>query len=108
MIIRNREGFPGGPICDSRCGLGKEASLHAANDDRAVADGGGGKGGRWSEATTCGISISADRTQVSIYLGGAEPGETFEFIMPKDLALHMANTIQRLASPAVKAFPKAI
>ena len=57
---------------------------------------------------TCGISISADRTQVSIYLGGAEPGETFEFTMPKDLALHMANTIQRLASPAAKAFPKAI
>ena len=45
---------------------------------------------------------------VSIYLGGAEHGETFEFIVPKDLALHMANTIQRLASPAAKASPKAI
>ena len=55
---------------------------------------------------TCGISISADRTQVSIYLGGAENGDTFEFTMPKDLALHMANTIQKLASPAGKAFPK--
>ena len=58
------------------------------------------------EATTCGISISADRTQVSIYLGGAGNGDTFEFTMPKDLALHMANTIQKLASPAAKAFPK--
>ena len=56
---------------------------------------------------TCGISISADKTQVSIYLGGAEPRETFEFTMPKGLALHMANTIQKLASPAAKAFPKA-
>ena len=60
------------------------------------------------EATICGISVSTDRTRVSIYLGGAEHGETFEFIVPKDLALHMANTIQRLASPAAKAFPKAI
>ena len=58
------------------------------------------------EIATCGISISADRSRVSIYLGGAEPGETFEFIMPKDLALHMANTIQRLANPAAKTFPK--
>ena len=55
---------------------------------------------------TCGISISADRAQVSIYLGGAENGDTFEFTMPKDLALHMANTIQRLTSPDAKAFPK--
>ena len=59
------------------------------------------------EIATCGISISVDRSRVSIYLGGAEPGETFEFIMPKDLALHMANTIQRLANPAAKTFPKA-
>ena len=56
---------------------------------------------------TSGISISADKTRVSIYLGGAENSDTFEFTMPKDLALHMANTIQRLASPAAKAFPKA-
>ena len=62
--------------------------------------------GENGEVSTCGISISADRTCVSIYLGGAEPGETFEFVMPKDLALHMANTIQKLASPAAKAFPK--
>ena len=55
---------------------------------------------------TCGISISADRTQVSIYLGGAENGDTFEFTMPKDLALHMANTIQKLVIPAGKVFPK--
>ena len=62
--------------------------------------------GENGEVSTCGISISADRTCVSIYLGGAEPGETFEFVMPKDLALHMANTIQKLASPAAKAFPR--
>ena len=55
---------------------------------------------------TCGVSISPDRSRVSIYLGGAENSDTFEFIMPKDLALHMANTIQRLASPDAKAFPK--
>ena len=62
--------------------------------------------GKNGEATTCGISISADRTRVSIYLGGAGNGDTFEFTMPTDLALHMANTIQRLASPDAKAFPK--
>ena len=64
--------------------------------------------GKIGEVATCGISFSADRTRVSIYLGGAEPGETFEFTMPKDLALHMANTIQKLARPAAKAFLKAI
>ena len=62
--------------------------------------------GKNGEARTCGISIGADKTQVSIYLGGAGNGDTFEFTMPKDLALHMANTIQRLASPDTKAFPK--
>ena len=51
--------------------------------------------GKNGEARTCGI-----------YLGGAGNGDTFEFTMPKDLALHMANTIQRLVSPAAKAFPK--
>ena len=43
---------------------------------------------------------------MSIYLGGAENGDTFEFTMPKDLALHMANTIQKLVIPAGKVFPK--
>ena len=62
--------------------------------------------GKNGEATTCGISISPDRSRVSIYLGGAGNGDTFEFTMPKDLALHMANTIQKLASPAGKVFPK--
>ena len=28
LIFQNREGFPGSLICDSRCGLEKEASLH--------------------------------------------------------------------------------
>ena len=28
LTLRNRWGFPGGSICDSRCGLEKEASLH--------------------------------------------------------------------------------
>ena len=54
---------------------------------------------------TCGISISADRTQVSIYLGGAENGDTFEFTMPKDLALHVANTIQA-GKPRCEGLPK--
>ena len=36
----------------------------------------------------------------------AARSDTFEFTMPKDLALHMANTIQKLASPAGKVFPK--
>ena len=52
------------------------------------------------EVTTCGMSISADRAHVHIYLGGAETGKSFEFTMPKDLAMHMADTIQKLANPA--------
>lgn len=52
------------------------------------------------EVATCGVSISADRTQVSIYLGSTETDNPFEFTMPKDLAMHMAGTIQKLANPA--------
>ena len=52
------------------------------------------------EVATCGVSISADRTQVSIYLGSAETDNSFEFTMPKDLAVHTASTIQKLANPA--------
>ena len=52
------------------------------------------------EVATCGVSISADRAQVSIYLGGVETDKSFEFTIPKDLAVHMASTIQKLANPA--------
>ena len=52
------------------------------------------------EVATCGISIIADRAHVHIYLGGAETDNSFEFTMPKDLAVHMADTIQKLANPA--------
>ena len=52
------------------------------------------------EVITCGVSISADRARVSIYLGSTESDRSFEFVMPKDLALHMSGTIQRLANPA--------
>ncbi len=43
------------------------------------------------EVTTCGVSI---------YLGGAKIDKSFEFTMLKDLAMHMASTIQKLANPA--------
>ena len=52
------------------------------------------------EVATCGVSISADRAHVHIYLGGAETDKSYEFTMPKDLAIHMASTIQKLANPA--------
>ncbi len=52
------------------------------------------------EVATCGMSISADGAHVHVYLGGAETDKSFEFTMPKDLALHMAGTIHRLANPA--------
>ena len=52
------------------------------------------------EVAACGVSISADRAQVPIYLGGTETDNSIEFTMPKNLALHMAGTIQKLASPA--------
>ena len=51
------------------------------------------------EVATCGVSISADRTRVTIYLGSTDSDGAFEFIMPKDLALHMSSTIQKLTSP---------
>ena len=51
------------------------------------------------EVTSCGISVSADKTRLFLYLGSTETDKSFEFIMPKDLALHMSNTIQKLASP---------
>ncbi|MCY4498014.1 MAG: hypothetical protein OXC14_12075 [Rhodospirillaceae bacterium] len=51
------------------------------------------------EVTTCGVSVSADKTRLSLYLGSTDSDGAFEFIMPKDLALHMASTIQKLASP---------
>ena len=51
------------------------------------------------EVVTCGVSISADRARVSIYLGSTDSDKSFEFVMPKDLALHMSGTIQRLANP---------
>ena len=50
--------------------------------------------------TTCGVSISADRTNVAIYLGGAETDKSFELTMPMDLAMHMASTIRKLAGPS--------
>ena len=50
------------------------------------------------EVATCGVSISADRGHVHIYLGGAETDKSFEFTMPKNLAMHMASTIQKLAN----------
>lgn len=51
------------------------------------------------EVVTCGVSISADRAHVTVYLGSTESDRSFEFVMPKDLALHMSSTIQRLANP---------
>ena len=51
------------------------------------------------EVATCGVSVSADGTRLSLYLGSTEADKSFEFTMPKDLALHMASTIQKLASP---------
>ena len=51
------------------------------------------------EVATCGVSIDADETHVSIYLGGTETGKSFEFTMPRDLALYMSSTMQKLASP---------
>ncbi|MCY4497259.1 MAG: hypothetical protein OXC14_08235 [Rhodospirillaceae bacterium] len=50
------------------------------------------------EITSCGVSVSADRSNVAIYLGGAETDKSFKFTMPKDLAIYMSNTIQRLAN----------
>ncbi len=35
-----------------------------------------------------------------IYLGGTETDKSYEFTMPKNLALHTAGTIQKLANPA--------
>ena len=52
------------------------------------------------EVTTCGVSVSADRTNVAIYLGGAETDKSFELTMSMDLAMHMASTIQKLAGLA--------
>ena len=51
------------------------------------------------EVATCGVSVSADKTRLSLYLGSIEADKSFEFIMPKDLALHMSSTIQKLAGP---------
>ena len=51
------------------------------------------------KVATCGVSVSADKTRLSLYLGSAEANKSFEFIMSKDLALHMSSTIQKLASP---------
>ena len=51
------------------------------------------------EVATCGVSISPDRTGMSIYLSSTEADKSFEFVMPKDLALYMSNTIQRLVNP---------
>ena len=56
--------------------------------------------GKSCEVTTCGVSIDADRTHVSIHLGVAEIDKSFEFTMPRDLSVHMASTIQKLANPA--------
>ena len=56
--------------------------------------------GTGCEITTCGITVSADKSNVSIYLGGNEADKSFKFTMPKDLAIHMARTILKLAGPA--------
>ncbi len=45
------------------------------------------------EVTTCGVSVSADKTRLSVYLGSTDSDRAFEFIKPKDLALHMSSTI---------------
>jgi len=45
--------------------------------------------GTGCEVTTFGVSISADRTSVATYLGGAEADKSFEFTMPMDLAMQM-------------------
>ena len=55
------------------------------------------------EVVTCGVSISADRAHVTVYLGSTESDRSFEFVMPKDLALHMSSTIQSGASRGAKA-----
>ena len=34
------------------------------------------------------------------YLGDTETDKSYEFTMPKNLALHTAGTIQKLANPA--------
>ena len=49
---------------------------------------------------TYGVSICVDGSEVSIYLGTAGSDESFEFVMPKGLAMQMSSTIQRLISPA--------
>ena len=51
------------------------------------------------EVATCGVSVSADKTRLSLYLGSIEADKSFEFVMRKDLALHMSSTIQKLTSP---------
>ncbi len=51
------------------------------------------------EVATCGVSVSADKTRLSLYLGSTEADKSFEFTMSKDLALHMSSTIQNLAGP---------
>ena len=35
------------------------------------------------EVTSCGISVSADKTRLFLYLGSTETDKSFEFIMPK-------------------------
>ncbi len=56
--------------------------------------------GTGCEITTCGITINADKINVSIYLGGDEADKSFKFTVPKDLAMHLASTILKLAGPA--------
>lgn len=51
------------------------------------------------EISTCGVSVSADRTQVTLYLGDAGGEKALEVELPRDLAQHLAGTIQKLAAP---------
>lgn len=50
------------------------------------------------EISTCGVSVSADRTQVTLYLGDAGGEKALEVELPRDLAQHLAGTIQKLAA----------
>lgn len=49
------------------------------------------------EIAVCGVSVSPDRSQVTLYLGPGGGGEGFEAVLPKELAHHLATTILKLA-----------
>ena len=51
------------------------------------------------EISTCGVSVSVDRTRVTLYLGDSDGEEALEVVLPRDLAQHLAGTIHKLAAP---------